>query len=77
MFAGPGRDHGIAWTLISKASPNTTPSPDSLQTSLVLALRNGVFPAISVNKMSQLPSIPALQYELVSPKATQEGEEYL
>ena len=59
-FAGPGRDDGIAWTLISKASPNTTPSPDSLQISLVLALRNGVFPAISVNKMSQSSLIPAL-----------------
>ena len=74
MFAGSGRDHGIALIPVSKGSPNTTPSPDSLQTSLVLALRNGVFPAISVNKMSRSSLIPARQYELVSPKGTQQGE---
>ena len=38
-----------------------------------LAVRNGVFPAIVVTRMSQ----SALQCECVSPKDTQEREEYL
>ena len=40
-------------------------------------MRNGGFPAISVNRMSLSSAIPALRHELVSPKDTQEGEEYL
>ena len=34
-------------------------------------------PVLPVTRMSQLSVIAALQYELVSPKGTQEGEEYL
>ena len=34
-------------------------------------------PILPVTRMSQLSVIATLQYELVSPKGTQEGEEYL
>ena len=40
-------------------------------------MRNGEFPATSVNRMSLSSAIPALHHELVTPKDTQEGEEYL
>ena len=40
-------------------------------------MRNGIFPAISVNKDVTVISNCGPQCEMVSPKETQEGEEYL
>ena len=37
-------------------------------------LRNGIFPAISTERMSQMSVTAALQSKLVSPKGTQEGQ---
>ena len=37
-------------------------------------LRNGIFPAISVNKDSQSPAVAATTAGLVSPEGTQQGK---